>query len=72
MSQRVQDRGLQHHRCPGFKCYCCYQTDCSDFAINKPREAATEECPIVIAASLVANASNSIPPVLRPVSRSIL
>ena len=38
-------RDFRHHRCPGFKCYCCLQTDCSDFATRHARDAATELCP---------------------------
>ncbi|CAH3187380.1 unnamed protein product, partial [Porites lobata] len=38
-------KDYQHHRCPGFKCYCCQQTDCSDFATHPARDAATELCP---------------------------
>ena len=38
-------RDFRHHRCPGFKCYCCQQTDCSDFATHPARDAATELCP---------------------------
>ena len=40
-------KDFQHHRCPGFKCYCCQQTDCSDFATHPARDAATELCPPV-------------------------
>ena len=38
-------KDFRHHRCPGFKCYCCQQTDCSDFATHHARDAATELCP---------------------------
>ncbi|CAH3127305.1 unnamed protein product [Porites lobata] len=38
-------KDFRHHRCPGFKCYCCQQTDCSDFATHPARDAATELCP---------------------------
>ena len=38
-------KDFRHHRCPGFKCYCCQQTDYSDFATHHARDAATELCP---------------------------
>ena len=28
--KRYNTKDFKHHRCPGFKCYCCQQSDCSD------------------------------------------